>query len=104
MPWLPTPPHLNQSSSLINGTYSCPDNRSLSAVQSPDFNRSKRHQSSLGMDDSYHLYQVYQGDYLPKQQCLTSPHYSINGMQPTTLYQQHSVRKDFLVYLIELLI
>lgn len=94
IPWLPTPPHLNQSS-LINGTYTCTDNRSLSAVQSPDFNRSKRNQSSLDIDDNYHLYQVYQGDNLSKQSCLTSTHYGINGLQPTTSYQQqHSVRRE----------
>jgi hypothetical protein len=79
IPWLPTPPP-----TLINGNYSCPDGRTLSSVQSPDFNRSnlsvKRNQSSLSVDESYHLYQIYQGDNL--QKCIT----------PTS-YQQHSVRK-----------
>ena len=87
MAWLPTPPHLNQSA-LINGTYSCSDNRSLSVVQSPDFLRSKRNSSSLEIDASYPMYQVYQDENLTKQ-----TYYPINGLPPTTLYQQTSVRK-----------
>ena len=81
MSWLPTPPsHINQSS-LINGNYS------LSAVQSPDFNRTKRNPSSLNIDDSYPLFQVYQGDNLQKQSCITPPNYQINAIQ------QHSVKE-----------
>lgn len=87
MAWLPTPPHHNQSS-LINGTYSCPDNRSLSAVQSPDFIRSKRNPLPLDLDSSYSIYQVYQDETLAKQ-----TYYPVNGLPPATLYQQNSVSK-----------
>ena len=87
MAWLPTPPHLNQSS-LLNGTYSCPDNRSLSVVQSPDFIRSKRNPLPLDLDSSYPIYQVYQDETLAKQ-----TYYPVNGLQTATLYQQNSVRK-----------
>jgi len=83
-------------------------------VQSPEFNRSnldiKRNQSSIGMDESYHLFQVYQqqqqqhiqGDNLQKsmmidkQQCMTPTHYQTNGLQHSISYQQHSVRMMFL--------
>ncbi|CAF2759197.1 unnamed protein product [Rotaria sp. Silwood2] len=96
--WLPTPPHLNQSL-LINGNYSCPDGRSLSAVQSPDFNRSnlniKRNQLPLGIDESYHLFQAYQQQIqndnlqksmiIDKQQCMTQMQYPINNIQPHSL-------------------
>ncbi|CAF0944406.1 unnamed protein product [Adineta steineri] len=106
MPWLSSS-HINQSS-LVNNNYSCPDGRSLSAVQSPEFNRStndiKRNQTSLGIDESYHLFQVYQHQQqqiqadnlqksiiIDKQQCLTSTHYPQNGLQHSTSYQQHSL-------------
>ncbi|CAF3632421.1 unnamed protein product [Rotaria socialis] len=104
MPWLPTPPHLNQSS-IINGNYSCSDGRLLSAVQSPDYNCSnsnlKRNQLSTGIDESYHLFQAYeqpiQNDNLQKpmiidkQHCMTPVQYSMNSIQQTPSYQQHSL-------------
>ncbi|CAF1481804.1 unnamed protein product [Rotaria sordida] len=113
--WLPTPPHLNQSL-LINGNYSCSsDGRSLSAVQSPDFNRSniKRNQLSLSMDESYHLYQAYQQQIqcdnlqksmiIDKQQCMTPIQYSMNNIQQHALpsfdlhtSSQSSFGSDFL--------
>ncbi|CAF0756555.1 unnamed protein product [Rotaria sp. Silwood1] len=114
--WLPTPPHLNQSL-VINGNYSCPDGRSLSAVQSPDFNRSnlniKRNQLSLGMDESYHLFQAYQQQIqndnlqksmiIDKQQCMTPMQYPINNIQQHSLpsldlhaSSQSSFGSDFL--------
>ncbi|UJR35706.1 hypothetical protein I4U23_028456 [Adineta vaga] len=105
MPWL-TQPHMAQPS-LLNTTYSCPDGRSLSAVQSPEFHRSKldvkHNSSSIGMDESYHLYQVYQQqqqiqeDSLPKtmiidkQSCITNTHYQSNDLQHSQSYQQHSL-------------
>ncbi|CAF4694147.1 unnamed protein product, partial [Rotaria socialis] len=95
MPWLPTPPHLNQSS-IINGNYS---------FQSPDYNCSnsnlKRNQLSTGIDESYHLFQAYeqpiQNDNLQKpmiidkQHCMTPVQYSMNSIQQTPSYQQHSL-------------
>ncbi|CAF1621878.1 unnamed protein product [Adineta ricciae] len=115
MPWLPQS-HMTQQQQqqqqhqqppppLLNTVYSCPDGPSLSAVQSPEFNRSKlefkRHPSLMGMDESYHMYQAYQqpiqGENLPKtmatekHSCISNTHCQSNGLQHSQSYQPNSL-------------
>jgi hypothetical protein len=60
----------------------------------------KRNQSSLGMDESYHLFQVYQQQGENLQKCITPIHYPMNNIQQTPpLYPQHSVRIFFFFHL-----